>query len=173
MAKENISFYFQIFKLSKRMDMAKNYWLIKSDPEDFSIEDLKKNKITYWSGVRNYQARNFMRDEMKKGDPVLFYHSNAEPNAVVGICEIAREGYPDHTQFDPDDVHFFPSAKKEDPTWFMVDVKFVKEFKQPVTLEQIKENQKLKNMRLVQKGTRLSVMPVTKEEFDVVVKMGG
>jgi len=155
--------------------MIKNYWLIKSDPEEFSIEDLKKSKdkTTYWNGVRNYQARNFMRDEMKKGDPVLFYHSNADPNAVVGICEIAKGGYPDHSQFDPDDVHFFPSAKKEDPTWFMVDVKYVKEFKKPVTLEEIKENSKLKNMRLVQKGTRLSVMPVTKEEFDEVVKMGG
>lgn len=154
--------------------MAKNYWLIKSDPEEFSLEDLKnsKNQTTYWNGVRNYQARNFMRDEMKKGDGVLFYHSNADPNAVVGTCEIAAGGYPDHTQFDPDDIHFFPSAKKEDPTWFMVDVKFVKEFKHPVTLEEIKENSKLKNMKLVQKGNRLSVMPVGKDEFDEVVKMG-
>ncbi len=155
--------------------MAKKYWLLKSDPEEFSIRDLlkTKDKTTYWNGVRNYQARNFMRDEMKKGDGVLFYHSNAEPNAVVGICEIAREGYPDHTQFDPDDIHFFASAKKEDPTWFMVDIKFVREFKQPVTLDDIKKNPKLKKMRLVQKGTRLSVMPVTTEEFDEVVKMGG
>lgn len=155
--------------------MAKSYWLIKSDPDEFSFEDLKKskNKTTYWNGVRNYQARNFMRDEMKKSDGVLFYHSNAEPNAVVGTCEIVKEGYPDHTQFDPDDIHFFPSAKKEDPTWFMVDVEFVKEFKQPVTLETIKNNHRLKNMKLVQKGNRLSVMPVSKEEFDEVVKMGG
>ncbi len=154
--------------------MAKNYWLIKSDPEEFSLEDLRKSKdkTTYWNGVRNYQARNFMRDEMKKGDGVLFYHSNADPNAVVGTCEIAKEGYPDHSQFDPDDVHFFPSAKKEDPTWFMVDVKFVKEFKHPVTLEEIKENKKLSKMKLVQKGSRLSVMPVEKEEFDEVVRMG-
>lgn len=155
--------------------MAKSYWLIKSDPEEFSFKDLKKskNKTTYWNGVRNYQARNFMRDEMKKGDGVLFYHSNAEPNAVVGTCEITKEGYPDHTQFDLDDIHFFPSAKKEDPTWFMVDIKFIKEFKNPVTLEAIKESPRLKNMKLVQKGNRLSVMPVTKEEFDEVVKMGG
>ena len=154
--------------------MAKSYWLIKSDPEEFSIDDLKmsKNRTTYWNGVRNYQARNFMRDEMKKGDSVLFYHSNAEPNAVVGVCEIAREGYPDHTQFDPDDIYFFPSAKKEDPTWFMVDVRYVKEFRKPVTLEDIKENPKLKNMKLVQKGNRLSVMPVLKEEFDEVLRMG-
>ena len=109
---------------------------------------------------------------MKKGDGVLFYNSNADPNAVVGVCEIAKDGYPDHTQFDPDDVHFFPSAKKEDPTWFMVDIKFVKEFKNPVTLQEIKKNPKLKKMRLVQKGNRLSVMPVEKEEFDEVVRMG-
>jgi predicted RNA-binding protein with PUA-like domain len=155
--------------------MAKSYWLIKSDPEEFSIDDLKmsKNRTTYWNGVRNYQARNFMRDEMKKGDGVLFYHSNAEPNAVVGICEIAKEGYPDHTQFDSDDIHFFPTAKKEDPTWFMVDVKLVKEFNKPVTLEAIRDSTKLKNMKLVQKGNRLSVMPVSKAEFDEVVKMGG
>ncbi len=154
--------------------MAASYWLIKSDPEEFSIDDLKrsKNKTTYWNGVRNYQARNFMRDEMKKGDRVLFYHSNAEPNAVVGICEIVKEGYPDHTQFDPDDIHFFPSAKKEEPTWFMVDVKLVKEFKNPVTLEAIRNSAKLKKMKLVQKGNRLSVMPVSKAEFDEVVKMG-
>ena len=110
---------------------------------------------------------------MKKGDGVLFYSSNTDPNAVVGICEIAKEGYPDHTQFDPDDKHFFPSAKREDPTWFMVEIKFLKDFKLPVTLEEIKKNPKLKNMRLVQKGSRLSVMPVTKDEFDEVVKMGG
>lgn len=155
--------------------MAKNYWLIKTDPEEFSIEDLKKSKdkMTCWNGVRNFQARNFMRDEMKKGDGVLFYHSNADPNAIVGICEIARGGYPDSTQFDPDDIHFFPSAKKEDPVWFMVDIKFLKEFKRPVPLEELKKSPKLKNMRLVQKGNRLSVMPVTKEEFDEVVRRGG
>jgi predicted RNA-binding protein with PUA-like domain len=155
--------------------MAKKYWLIKSDPEEFSIEQLKKSKdkTTYWNGVRNYQARNFIRDEMKKGDGVLFYHSNTKPNAVVGICEIARGGYPDHSQFDPDDIHFFPSARKEDPTWFMFDIKLSKEFKNIVTLEKLKENPVLKNFRLLQKGNRLSVMPVTKEEFDEVVRMGG
>jgi predicted RNA-binding protein with PUA-like domain len=154
--------------------MVKNYWLIKSDPGEFSIGDLKKsnNQTTCWNGVRNYQARNFIRDDMKKGDGVLFYNSNTDPNAVVGICEIARDGYPDHTQFDPEDVHFFPSAKKEDPTWFMVDIKFVKEFNQAVTLEDIKKSPKLKKMRLVQKGNRLSVMPVTKVEFDEVLRMG-
>ena len=154
--------------------MAKKYWLVKSEPDVFSIEDLKKskNRTTCWDGVRNYQARNFLRDEMKKGDNVLFYYSNAEPNAVVGLCEVVKEGYADHTQFDPENKHFFPSADPQNPVWYMVDIKFVKEFKKPVTLQDIKENPKLKKMRLVQRGNRLSVMPVEKSEFDEITKMG-
>ncbi|RMD48171.1 MAG: EVE domain-containing protein [Ignavibacteria bacterium] len=147
------------------------YWLFKSEPDVYSIDDLKKDKKTHWDGVRNYQARNFIRDDMKKGDLVLFYHSNAKPNAVVGICEIVKEAYPDHTAFDPKDKHFDPKSKKEEPTWFMVDVKFKKKFKNPVILQDIKSNPKLSGMRLVQRGNRLSVMPVTKKEFDEIVKM--
>ena len=152
--------------------MAK-YWLIKSEPSEFSIDDLEKskNKTTYWDGVRNYQARNFIRDEMKIGDKVLFYHSNTEPNAVVGICEVVKEAYPDHTQFDPKNAHYDPKADKKNPTWFMVDVKLANRFKKPVTLEEIKANSKLAKMRLVQRGNRLSVMPVTKEEYDEILKM--
>ena len=155
--------------------MVKKYWLIKSEPSVFSIEDLKKskNQTTFWDGIRNYQARNFLRDEMKKGDQVLFYYSNTDPNAVVGICEVVKEGYADHTQFDPENKHFFPSADPQNPIWFMVDVKFLKEFKNPVTLQDIKENPRLKNIRLMQKGNRLSVMPIEKAEFDEIVKMGG
>ncbi len=154
--------------------MAKKYWLVKSEPDVFSIEDLKKskNQTTCWDGVRNYQARNFLRDEMKKGDNVLFYYSNTEPNAVVGFCEVVKEGYADHTQFDPENKHFFPSADPQNPIWYMVDIKFVKEFKKPVILQEIKENSNLKKMRLVQRGNRLSVMPVEKPEFDEIVKMG-
>ena len=154
--------------------MAKKYWLVKSEPNAFSIEDLKKskNQTTCWDGVRNYQARNFLRDEMKNGDMVLFYYSNAEPNAVAGICEVVKEGYADHTQFDPENKHFFPSADPQNPIWYMVDIKFVKELKKPVTLQDIKGNTKLKNMRLVQRGNRLSVMPVEKAEFDEIVRMG-
>ena len=153
--------------------MATKYWLVKSEPSSFSIYDLEKskNKTTCWDGVRNYQARNFMRDEMKKGDKVLFYHSNTDPNAVVGVCEVVKESYVDHTQFDPDDKHYFPSSNPENPVWFMVDIKLLNIFKKPVTLPDIKNNSRLKNMRLVQKGNRLSVMPVTKEEFDVIVDM--
>ena len=104
---------------------------------------------------------------------VLFYYSNTEPNAVVGVCEVVKEGYADHTQFDPENKHFFPSADPQNPIWYMVDVKYVKELKRPVTLQEIKENPKLKNMRLAQKGNRLSVMPVEKDEFDEIVRMGG
>ena len=149
------------------------YWLVKSEPEVFSIDDLSKskNKTTYWDGVRNYQARNFIRDEMKLGDKVLFYHSNTEPNAVVGICEVVKEAYPDFTAFDPKDIHYDPKSKKESPAWFMVDLKFEEKFSKPVTLQEIKTNKKLQKMRLVQPGNRLSVMPVEKEEFDEIVKL--
>ncbi len=153
--------------------MAKKYWLMKSEPSTFSIDDLakSKNKTTYWDGVRNYQARNFMRDEMKNGDMVLFYHSNAKPTAVVGVCEVVKEGYPDFTAFDPEDKHYDPKSKKDKPTWYMVDIKLKEKFKNPVTLEEIKANPKLRNMKLVQRGNRLSVMPVTKQEFEEIVKM--
>ena len=154
--------------------MAKKYWLFKSEPSEFSFEDLKKNKnqTTFWDGVRNYQARNFLRDEIKKGDGVLFYQSSTEPLAVVGYCEVVKEGYPDHTQFDSKNDHFDSKAKKDSPTWFMVDIKLVKEFKKPVTLESIKSSPKLKNMKLIQRGQRLSIQPVTNSEWDEILKMG-
>ena len=151
-----------------------NYWLFKTEPESFSIEDLKKskNQTTFWDGVRNYRARNILRDEIKKGDGVLFYHSSTEPLAVMGYCKVVKEGYPDHTQFDPKNDHFDPKAKKDSPTWFMVDIKLVKEFKTPVTLDQIRANPKLKNITLIQRGNRLSVMPVSKSEFEEILRMG-
>lgn len=154
--------------------MIKKYWLIKSEPEVFSIQDLNKcsNKTTFWDGVRNYQARNFIRDEMKKGDGVLFYHSNTEPNSIVGVCEVVKEGYPDHTQFDSKSIHYFPSSSPENPVWFMVDIRLQRIFNTPVTLDNIKKNSNLKNMRLIQRGNRLSVMPVEKEEWDEIIKMG-
>ncbi|MEN8191459.1 MAG: EVE domain-containing protein [Bacteroidota bacterium] len=149
----------------------KKYWLVKSEPTAYSIDDLVKDKKTHWDGVRNYQARNFMRDEMKKGDQVLFYHSNAEPTAVVGVCEVVKEGYPDFTAFDPDEKHFDPKSKSDNPTWIMVDIKLIKKFERAVTLKEIKENPKLSNMRLVQRGNRLSVMPVEKKEFDIILRL--
>jgi len=154
--------------------MAKNYWLFKSEPSEFSWDDLKKskNQTTFWDGVRNYQARNFLRDEINRGDGVLFYQSSTEPLAVVGYCEVVKEGYADHTQFDLKNDHFDPKAKKDSPTWFVVDIKLAKEFMKPVTLDSIKANPKLKNMRLIQRGQRLSIQPVTKDEWDMILKMG-
>jgi len=154
--------------------LAKKYWLFKSEPNTFSIDDLDKSrgKRTYWDGVRNYQARNFLRDEIKKSDGVLFYHSNADPLAVVGYCEVVKEGYPDHTQFDPDNRHFDPTALQKEPRWYMVDIKLVEKFNNPVTLKEIKENPKLKDFRLIQRGNRLSVMPIAKKEWDEIMKLG-
>ncbi len=149
----------------------KRYWLMKSEPSAYSIDDLERDGKTYWDGVRNYQARNFMRDEMKIGDKVIFYHSNTEPPSAVGIAEVVKESYPDFSAFDPSDKHFDPKSKEEKPTWFMVDIKFVKKFKNIVPLQAMKENPKLQEMKLVQRGNRLSVMPITKEEFDEIVKM--
>jgi predicted RNA-binding protein with PUA-like domain len=150
------------------------YWLVKSEPEVFSIDDLakSKNKTTYWDGVRNYQARNYMRDEMKIGDQVIFYHSNSEPPGAVGICEVVKEGYPDFTAFDPEDPHYDPKSKKDNPAWMMVDVKLVKKFSSFVSIDDMRSNSKLQKMQLLQRGNRLSVMPVTKEEFGEIVKMG-
>lgn len=150
------------------------YWLMKSEPEVFSIDDLakSKNQTTFWDGVRNYQARNFIRDEMKIGDKVIFYHSNSEPPSAVGICEVVKEAYPDFTAFDPENSHFDPKSKKETPTWFMVDVKLVKKFSNFVSIDEMRENIKLQEMKLLQRGNRLSVIPLTKQEFDEIVKMG-
>lgn len=146
---------------------------MKSEPSCFSIDDLaeSKNRTTHWDGVRNYQARNFLRDEVEKGDKILFYNSNADPNAVVGVCSVVKEGYPDFTAFDPEERHYDPKSSKDEPTWFMVDVKLESKFDKPVTLKDIKANSKLKDMKLVQRGNRLSVMPVTKSEFDEIIKM--
>lgn len=149
--------------------MAKKYWLFKSEPEAYSIDDLAKEKKTFWDGIRNYQARNFLRDEIKFGDQILFYHSNIEPPGVYGICEVVKDGYPDHTAFNPESNHFDPKSNPQSPAWFMVDIKFVKKLSKPVTLEEIKANSKLKKMKLIQRGNRLSVMPVTKEEFTLIV----
>lgn len=148
------------------------FWLFKSEPEAYSIDDLQKDKKTFWDGVRNYQARNFLRDEIKKGDMVLFYHSNCEPTGVFGICEVVKDGYPDRTAFDPESNHFDPKSKPENPAWFMVDIKFVKKFSKPVTLDEIKVDSELQNMKLLQRGNRLSIQPVTKEEFNVIITSG-
>ena len=149
------------------------YWLMKTEPSTYSIDDLanEKSKTTHWDGVRNYQARNFMRDEMKKGDLVLLYHSNAKPPGVVGICTVARESYPDFTQFDKTDKHYDPKSDPDNPRWFMVDIKLKKKFKALIALDDLKAVKALDGMVLLQKGSRLSVQPVTKKQFDTIEKL--
>ena len=128
-------------------------------------------QTTCWDGVRNYQARNLMRDDMKKGDRVLFYHSNAKPPAVVGVARVVREAYPDHTAWDPQDKHYDPKSSEDTPTWFMVDVKLEKKFARAVSLDELRDVPALKEMELLRRGSRLSVQPVRKNEFDTIVKL--
>ena len=151
------------------------YWLLKSEPESFSIQDLAKSpkKTTCWSGVRNYQARNYMRDEMKIGDRVLFYHSSADPTAIVGTAKVVKAGYPDPTAWDTNDDHYDPAATPENPRWSMVDIQLDEVFKKPLPLEDLRKVAALKNMELLRKGSRLSVQPVTKEEFEAVLELAG
>ncbi len=147
------------------------YWLMKSEPDVYSIDDLARDKKTYWDGVRNYQARNFMRDQMKPGDLVFFYHSNAEPSGIAGIAEIASQGYPDPSAFDPEDVHYDPDSKKDKPAWVVVDLKFVKKFKNLLSLESLRKVQGLAKMPLLQRGQRLSVQPVSAKEWKLIVDL--
>ena len=152
------------------MSTETKYWLMKSEPECYSVDDLaaEKNKTTCWDGVRNYQARNFMRDDMKKGDKVLFYHSNSKPPGVAGVARIVKESYPDFTAFDPKDKHFDPKSIQESPRWFMVDIKLEKKLKRLVSLDELRKVKSLEGMVLLQKGSRLSVQPVTKKQFETV-----
>jgi predicted RNA-binding protein with PUA-like domain len=143
------------------------YWLMKSEPEEFSVNDLKHRpkQTEPWDGVRNYQARNFMRDEMRSGDQAFFYHSNCKTPGIAGIMEIVRECYPDHTAFDPESKHFDPKSDPEKPRWFMVDVKYVRHTGRVISLAELKEHDELAGMKLLQKGNRLSVMPVSEHEW--------
>jgi len=148
-----------------------NYWLFKSEPECFSIDDLKNVGTEPWDGIRNYQARNMLRDDVKKGDKVLFYHSSCAEPGVVGLCEVVKESYPDHTAFDPTSEHPDPKSDPANPRWFMVDVKFESKFKTPLTLKQMKEMSEFSGMRLLQRGNRLSLFPVDKAHFDLICKI--
>ncbi len=154
------------------MAAAPRYWLMKSEPSVFSIDDLRRapGRRTCWDGVRNYQARNFMR-EMKVGDQVLVYHSNADPPALVGIAEVVREAYPDHTAFDPKDKHYDPRSDPAKPTWYMVDIKFLRKFARPIALDELRKTTGLERMVLLRRGSRLSVQPVTPEEWRTILKL--
>ena len=151
----------------------RRYWLVKSEPDVFSFDDLLKarNQTTGWDGVRNFAARNFLRDGMKLGDRVFYYHSSTDPQAIVGICEVAKEAYPDPTAFDPKHDQFDPNSDAKDPTWFMVDLRAVEPLTHPVTLSAIKARPELAQMALVRIG-RLSVSPVTPAEWETICAMG-
>lgn len=150
-----------------------NYWLVKTEPESFSIQDLAASpqQTTFWHGVRNYQARNTLRDLMKLGDQVLVYHSNAEPSCVVGMATVVREGYPDFTAWDAKSEYFDAASSPENPRWFMVDLKLEQIFPQPLALDFLREQPALKEMELLRKGSRLSVQPVRKAEFATIMKL--
>ncbi len=149
------------------------FWLMKSEPEEFGIDDLKRVRTEPWDGVRNYQARNMMRDEMKKGDKAFLYHSNCDEPGVYGVMRIKRNGYPDHTAFDPDDKHYDAKSDPENPRWFMVDVGYVRKFKQPVLLRTMREyaEKELKDLALLRRGNRLSIMPVTATQWDFILEL--
>lgn len=144
---------------------------MKSEPDVFSIDTLKNKKKSGWDGVRNYQARNYMRDRMKKGDMVLFYHSSCATPGVAGLAKVSKESHPDPTQFDSSSEYFDPKATKENPRWFMVEVEFVEKFNEIIPLLVLKAEKSLSNMPLIQKGSRLSINPVAKEEFETILKM--
>jgi predicted RNA-binding protein with PUA-like domain len=147
-----------------------NYWLMKSEPEEYSIDDLKLDKVEFWDGIRNYQVRNMFRDDFRVGDLALFYHSNAgKETGVVGVMKVVSRAYPDPTQFDMKSAHPDPKSDPENPRWLGVEVKFVEKFDEVLTLTDIKADLKLQELRLVQKGNRLSVMPLTKSEFTYLV----
>jgi predicted RNA-binding protein with PUA-like domain len=152
--------------------MSKRYWLMKCEPSAYAIDDLERDGRTCWEGVRNFQARNFMRDVMQEGDGVLFYASNADPSGVSGLASICRTGYPDHYAWQAGHKYFDARSKPDAPVWYMVDLGFVERFAETVPLATLKTTVGLEAMKVVQKGSRLSVQPVTKAEYDIVVRLG-
>jgi predicted RNA-binding protein with PUA-like domain len=149
-----------------------NHWLIKSEPDDFSIDDMEAAGTEHWDGIRNYQARNFMRDDMQIGDKVFFYHSNCKPPGIVGICEVASDPYPDHTAFDSNGKYFDPKSTPDNPRWIMVDIKFVRRTKRMISLQELKEHADLlEDFPLTRRGNRLSIMPVTEQHWDFILSL--
>jgi predicted RNA-binding protein with PUA-like domain len=147
------------------------YWLMKSEPDVYSYADLERDRTTFWDGVRNFQARNSLRDDIKLGDGVLYYHSNSDPTGIAGIAKVVREGYPDPTQFEAKHAHYDPTADPADPRWYMVDIEAVKPVDPLIPLEQLKAEPGLEKMVVNQKGSRLSVQPVTEAEWQIVLAM--
>lgn len=153
--------------------MATQYWLMKSEPDVYSLDDLQKEKTTWWSGVRNYQARNHMMKDMKVGDEVLFYHSNAEPPGVAGLAQVTALAEPDPTQFDKKSEYFDPKASKEKPNWFCVQVGKGRAFKKFISLQELREHPQLQDLLVLKKGSRLSVQPVSQKHFQIIKQLGG
>ncbi len=151
----------------------RRYWLFKSEPDVYGIDRFVAEGRTFWDGIRNYQARNLLRDDVQVGDGVLFYHSNAKPLAVVGVAKVVRAGYPDHTAWESDSKYHDPKSDPDDPTWFMVDIECVERFERPVTREELMGESDLSEMMLLQRGSRLSIQPVTAKEWRRVLKLGG
>ena len=147
------------------------YWLMKSEPHAFSIDDLKTVRRNSWDGVRNYHARNMMRDDMRKGDLAFFYHSNCAEPGIVGVMRIVHEAYPDHTQFDPKSKYYDPKSEKNDPRWLMVDVAYKRKLRRTITLAELKAQPELAELPLVRRGNRLSVMPLARREWDFILAM--
>lgn len=148
-----------------------NYWMIKTEPGCYSIDDLARDKQTEWDGVRNYQARNFMRDQMKVGDLVLVYHSNIDLKGIYGIAKVSSTPHPDESAFDPNNKHFDPKSSLKNPAWILVDIAFVKKFTHPITLREIKEDPEFHEMEVVRRGSRLSVHPVAKKDFKKILTL--
>ena len=150
-----------------------NYWLFKSEAAEFSIDDLaaRSKQTEPWDGIRNYQVRNMLRDQIRRGDQVFFYHSNTPNPGIVGIAEVVREGYPDDTAFDPDDKHYDPKSDPSSPRWYRVDIKLVRTLEQIITLSELKANEQLDSLSLLRRGNRLSIMPVTKEQWELILEL--
>ena len=152
-----------------------NYWLMKSEPDVFGIDHLKAmpNKTEHWDGVRNYQARNMMRDQMKKGDQVLFYHSNCDEPGIVGVMEVVKQGYPDHTAFDPEAKYYDPKSDPDNPRWYMVDVRYKRHLRRNISLRELKglNDPRLEDLALLRKGYRLSIMPLSKVHWDLIMDL--
>lgn len=154
------------------MSTSKSFWLMKSEPDVFSIDDLARDKTTHWDGVRNFKARNYMRS-MRLGDGVFFYHSNANPKAIVGLARVSKEAYPDSTQYDKKSKYYERRATQDKPYWYMVEIEFVRKLDRPLSLEMLRGVEDLEGMALLKKGQRLSVQPVTEAEWKTICRLAG
>ncbi|HYN82368.1 MAG TPA: EVE domain-containing protein [Gemmatimonadaceae bacterium] len=156
--------------MPSQTERERRYWLFKTEPSTFSFDDLWKApaRTVFWDGVRNFQARNMLRDQIGEGDPVFVYHSSSVPTGIAGIAEVVRAGYPDHTAFDPDDPHFDPKSHRDSPMWYMVDIRAVKALPRLITLDELRNVKGLEKMVLLQKGSRLSIQPVSSEEWEII-----